>query len=391
MEYMTPLQGFMATSIVTSDVDNATIVLNSQGQVTLNTNYPNMWQAIQTFLNTISFDPSAGDVPILVEGNMAGVSSITYDSGFIGYNLANEGEIDIGVVSTATSALNIYKLTGTGPYTISGPIFTIDNAGNTFLNGGLIVGPTSWSFVAGSNPGQAIPYRSQGAYIGWNLSDGTGETDYLNAPGGGTGGHYFYNWNGSAWNNLAYIDDVGNFTALSAAGAASQGIIRAPNWNGTNWGLQIGANISGIAAIMINAPSGFSDWLEQFMVNGAHMWRVDASGNAVAAGTVSGAALAGGIINSNQTLASFAGTSAGTVYWSMPFQGTAYKKVIIYFDGYGNTTTTAQTITYPVAFAYTPNIYNPNSVAGLNATITELAINPVSTSTYTGFVVLEGF
>lgn len=348
MEYMTPLQGFMATSIVTSDVDNATIVLNSQGQVTLNTNYPNMWQAIQTFLNTISFDPSAGDVPILVEGNMAGVSSITYDSGFIGYNLANEGEIDIGVVSTATSALNIYKLTGTGPYTISGPIFTIDNAGNV--------------------------------------------------------------------------------TSLSAAGAPGQGVIRAPHWNGSTWGLQIGGDASGVAAIMVNAPSGFGNWLEQLMVNGATvwhidtsgnavatgalmvnapsgfgnwleqlmvnnatMWHVDASGNAVAAGNVTGATLAGAIINSNQTLASFAGTSAGTVYWSMPFQGTAYKKVIIYFDGYGNTTTTAQTITYPVAFTYTPIIYNPNSVAGLNATITELAINPVSTSTYTGFVVLEGF
>ena len=311
MEYMTPLQGFMATSIVTSDVDNATIVLNSQGQVTLNTNYPNMWQAIQTFLNTISFDPSAGDVPILVEGNMAGVSSITYDSGFIGYNLANEGEIDIGVVSTATSALNIYKLTGTGPYTISGPIFTIDNAGNV--------------------------------------------------------------------------------TSLSAAGAPGQGVIRAPNWNGTNWGLQIGAYIAGAAGIMVNAPSGFSDWIEQFMINGTHIWHIDASGNAVAAGNVTGATLAGAIINSNQTLASFAGTSAGTVYWSMPFQGTAYKKVIIYFDGYGNTTTTAQTITYPVAFTYTPSIYNPNSVAGLNATTTELAINPVSASAYTGFVVLEGF
>ena len=311
MEYMTPLQGFMATSIVTSDVDNATIVLNSQGQVTLNTNYPNMWQAIQTFLNTISFDPSAGDVPILVEGNMAGVSSITYDSGFIGYNLANEGEIDIGVVSTATSALNIYKLTGTGPYTISGPIFTIDNAGNV--------------------------------------------------------------------------------TTLSAASAASQGIIRAPNWNGTGAGLQIGSDTSAISGIAVNAPSGFIDWLEQLMVNGAVMWHVDAFGNAVANGTVTGAILAGAIINSNQTLASFAGTTAGTVYWSMPFQGTAYKKVIIYFDGYENDTTTAQTITYPVAFAYTPNIYNPNSVAGLSATITELAINPDSASTYTGFVVLEGF
>jgi hypothetical protein len=37
------------------------------------------------------------------------------------------------------------------------------------------------------------------------------------------------------------------------------------------------------------------------MVNGANMWHVDASGNAAAAGTVSGAALAGGILSADYT------------------------------------------------------------------------------------------
>lgn len=96
-------------------------------------------------------------------------------------------------------------------------------------------------------------------------------------------------------------------------------------------------------------------------------------------------------VNPSNSVASFAGTTAGTVYWVMPFQGSGYKKVLVYLDGYENDTGTAQTITYPTAFVQTPNIYNPAGVAGVTTTTTELSIDPDNTTAYTGWIVVEGY
>jgi len=96
--------------------------------------------------------------------------------------------------------------------------------------------------------------------------------------------------------------------------------------------------------------------------------------------------------NASQSVNSVAGTTAGTIYWTMPFQGTAYKKCIVYLSGYENNTTTAQTITFPTAFTDTPYIAaNTASVPGVSVSTTALSINPDSTSTYTGWIVVEGF
>lgn len=53
---------------------------------------------------------------------------------------------------------------------------------------------------------------SQGAYIGWNRSVGTGETNFMNNRGGGLGGFMFSNFNsdGSLNNHLAQIDQNGS-------------------------------------------------------------------------------------------------------------------------------------------------------------------------------------
>jgi hypothetical protein len=99
-----------------------------------------------------------------------------------------------------------------------------------------------------------------------------------------------------------------------------------------------------------------------------------------------------GIIEINDTLGSLSGTTAGSISWSMPFQGSAYKKFIAYLNGYENDTTTAQTISFPVAFSDTPVIVvNSASVPSVTVSTTEISLAPDTTTAYTGWIIVEGF
>jgi len=96
-------------------------------------------------------------------------------------------------------------------------------------------------------------------------------------------------------------------------------------------------------------------------------------------------------LNVNAATTSVTGTTAGSIIWDMPFQGSGYKKVVVYLDGYENDTTTPQTITFPTAFTYTPNVYNPAAVPGVTASTTALSIDPNTTTVYTAWIIVEGF
>ena len=87
---------------------------------------------------------------------------------------------------------------------------------------------------------------------------------------------------------------------------------------------------------------------------------------------------------------SVTGTTAGSFTWVMPQQGSAAKEVLIYFDGYENDTTTAQTITFPTAFTDTPEVTGI-SVTGLTVDTTQVSIKPDVTTKFTGFVKVWGF
>ena len=89
--------------------------------------------------------------------------------------------------------------------------------------------------------------------------------------------------------------------------------------------------------------------------------------------------------------ASLAGTTAGTVEYVMPEQGT-YKKFVAYANGYENDTTTGQSITFPVAFTNVPVVTTNTSGLTVSVTTTTLTIAaPDVTTTYTGYVIVEGF
>jgi len=97
------------------------------------------------------------------------------------------------------------------------------------------------------------------------------------------------------------------------------------------------------------------------------------------------------LVNISSATTSVTGTTAGSIIWDMPMQGTGYKKVVVYLNGYENDTTTAQTITFPTAFTYAPNVYNPAAVPGVTASTTALSIDPDTTTVYTAWIIVEGW
>jgi len=100
----------------------------------------------------------------------------------------------------------------------------------------------------------------------------------------------------------------------------------------------------------------------------------------------------GGTINPNASQTTITGTTTGSIVCSMPFQGSSYKKVIIYCNGYSNDTTTAQTYTFPTAFTLTP-IALVNEVSAMTITVSTTGISfvPDNTTIYSGYIILEGY
>jgi len=95
-------------------------------------------------------------------------------------------------------------------------------------------------------------------------------------------------------------------------------------------------------------------------------------------------------INASQSTLS--GTTAGSIVYSMPLQGTVYKKFIAYANGYENDTTTSQSINFPTAFTNAPIIVVNSTGLTLSTNTTTLTISaPDSTATYTGWIIIEGY
>ena len=98
-----------------------------------------------------------------------------------------------------------------------------------------------------------------------------------------------------------------------------------------------------------------------------------------------------GSVNIDISQTTITGPTSGSLICSMPYQGSSYKKVIIYCNGYENDTTTAQTYSFPTSFIQNPYV-NINQ-SGIPGTVTTQSITfgTGSSTVYTGFLVLEGY
>ena len=103
---------------------------------------------------------------------------------------------------------------GAGATVASGQ--TLDLSGVTVSGGPTFSGSPTFSagatgtWLQANAAGPSTP--TQGAYIAWNQSGGTGETDFLNDKGSGTGGWSWRYWTGSAWQQVAFLDQNGSCT-----------------------------------------------------------------------------------------------------------------------------------------------------------------------------------
>ncbi len=98
------------------------------------------------------------------------------------------------------------------------------------------------------------------------------------------------------------------------------------------------------------------------------------------------AALSGFIMDRAESGAGKIGTSG----WSMPGEGSSYKRFVGHYTGYNNTTATAQAITYPVEFSLTPKITSNDGPSGSTST-TALTLPASMGSTVTGWIIVEGY
>lgn len=109
--------------------------------------------------------------------------------------------------------------------------------------------------------------------------------------------------------------------------------------------------------------------------------------NVTSLGTLTGLTVSSGIkVSSSSTLT---GTTAGNIVYTQPAAGT-YKKIVLYANGYENTSATAQTITYPTAFTNTPAVVINTTGMTVTTTTTTLTLPASMGAAATGLIILEG-
>lgn len=98
-------------------------------------------------------------------------------------------------------------------------------------------------------------------------------------------------------------------------------------------------------------------------------------------------------INPTISQTTLSGTTAGSILYSEPLQGSSLKIFAAYASGYENNTTTSQTITYATAFTNPPIVVGNNTGLTLVTTsATTLTITaPNNTTLFTGNIIIAGY
>jgi len=96
-------------------------------------------------------------------------------------------------------------------------------------------------------------------------------------------------------------------------------------------------------------------------------------------------------LNPNTSQNTLTGTTAGSIIWSQPLQGSALKLVVMYANGYENTTTTAQSITFTKAFTNTPAVIVNTTGMSITVSTTGVTLPASMTAAETGWIIIGGY
>jgi hypothetical protein len=179
------------------------------------------------------------------------------------YTLTNGTTADASQVMANLNCAAIYSLanwTGNVGINNTNPIAPLDLGGGGYLH------------VAGSaNP----TVTAQGAYLNWNLTNGGGETDFINNKGGGAGGFSFLN-NTALASPLMFIAGSGN---VGIGTANPLGQLSLSSAGPATFNVGITTNATGAVAQVINSLYVVGNNASTLASNGAVAWNYFNGGN----------------------------------------------------------------------------------------------------------------
>jgi len=115
----------------------------------------------------------------------------------------------------------------------------------------------------------------------------------------------------------------------------------------------------------------------------------------IASGTITGSNIASNTVTQSNiappSTASLTGTTGGSITYIQVNALSTYKKVLLYANGYENTTTTAQTITFPTAFTTVAAVTSNTTGMTVTVNLTTLTLPASMTAAASGVIVVEGY
>ena len=118
-------------------------------------------------------------------------------------------------------------------------------------------------------------------------------------------------------------------------------------------------------------------------------------GSRIVPGSITSTQIASGTITQSNiappSTASLTGTTAGSITYIQVNSLSTFKKVLLYANGYENTTSTAQTVTYPVAFSTVAAVTANTTGMSVSTSLTALTLPASMTAAASGIIVVEGY